>query len=75
MHPPRRGLLRRDLVVAVFKDFRRHFAFIEPFRVAVKGAPDLLVVHRRHVQALFAQRLRNGAARQMAGVRQRIALD
>ena len=75
MHPPRRGLLRRDLVVTVFEDFRRHFAFIEPFWVAVKGAPDLLVVHRRHVQTLFAQRLRNGAARQMTGVRQRIALD
>jgi hypothetical protein len=26
-------------------------------------------------QILFAQRLRNGAARQMTGVRQRIALD
>jgi Mg2+-importing ATPase len=34
MHPPRRGLLRRDLVVTVFEDFRRHFAFIEPFWVA-----------------------------------------
>ncbi len=75
MHPPRGGLLRRDLVVTMFENFRRHFAFIEPFRVAVKGAPDLLVVHRRHVQAMLTKRFRNGATRQMAGVRQRIALD
>lgn len=51
MHPPRGGLLRRDLVVTMFEDFRRHFAFIEPFRVAVKGAPDLLVV----IAATFRQ--------------------
>ena len=40
MHPPRRGLLRRDLIVTMFEDLCRHFAFIEPFRVAVKGTPD-----------------------------------
>ena len=75
MHPPRGGLLRRDLVVTMFEDFRRHFAFIEPFRVAVKGTPDLLVIHRRNVQAALAERVRDRHAGQVTGIRQRIALD
>ena len=69
VHPPRRRFLCRNLVIAVAGNFPRNVGVVKPFRVAFEGAPDFIFVHRRHVQAVLTQRIRNRRGGQIAGIR------
>jgi hypothetical protein len=51
-----------------------HFCRVQPFRVAAKGAPDFVFIHRRHVQAAFGQDA-GSPPRHVFGVWQRVALN
>ena len=52
-----------------------HFSRIQPFRVSVKGAPDFVLIHRRHVKATLGQAGGNSGAGEIFAVWQRIALN
>ena len=60
MYPPRLRLLCRQLVFTVDSERLFHFRRIQPFRVAVKRLPKLLLAELGHFQAVFTQRWRNG---------------
>ena len=67
--------MRWDLVIAVYGAHFFHFGRVEPFRVSAERAPDFVFIHRRHVQAAFAQGGGDRRPRHVFGVWQRVALN
>ena len=72
--PPGGRLLRRNLVVAMGFAHGGHLGRIQPFRVAAKGVPQRLFVHRRHAQAVGRKAIWQGGIGQLFASHHRVAL-